>query len=267
MDELDIKGRRYISSKRASQITGYAKDYVGQLAREGRIVGTRVGRAWYLDEASILEHAKTDFSGVPFSSSVVEASNQVYVPKNALIDKESVLPSTWGSIRYMEDDRDLIPELKQLDTVQVEEANLNAHQIESRVSFPVFDELVVVQDEVPDLTQDATEEEKVVIRRPSLHVAGLNAMGGIDGTIEPRQIANVRVTTFRTASNYKRVTRRGYKAPLLSAYLFIAAFSLFFFVTGLFATSKLSIDGANIASASLYIGYDYVSEILSKPNF
>ncbi len=56
MNELTIEGKTYISSKRAAEITGYAKDYVGQLCREGRIEARLVGRNWYILEESVREH-------------------------------------------------------------------------------------------------------------------------------------------------------------------------------------------------------------------
>ncbi len=56
MDELTIGDKIYISSKRAAKITGYAKDYVGQLCREGRVEARLVGRNWYVLESSITEH-------------------------------------------------------------------------------------------------------------------------------------------------------------------------------------------------------------------
>ena len=56
MHELIIDGKTYISSKRAAEITGYAKDYVGQLCREGRVEARLVGRSWYVLEDSIREH-------------------------------------------------------------------------------------------------------------------------------------------------------------------------------------------------------------------
>src|SRR5665213_550744 len=56
MEELIIGDKTYVSSKRASEITGYAKDYVGQLCREGRVQATLVGRSWYVLESSIREH-------------------------------------------------------------------------------------------------------------------------------------------------------------------------------------------------------------------
>src|SRR3989344_1421572 len=56
MDELTIGDKIYISSKQAAKITGYAKDYVGQLCREGRVDARLVGRNWYVLESSIREH-------------------------------------------------------------------------------------------------------------------------------------------------------------------------------------------------------------------
>lgn len=56
MDELTIDDRKFISSKRAAEITGYAKDYVGQLAREGYVEARRVGRNWYVLESAIRDH-------------------------------------------------------------------------------------------------------------------------------------------------------------------------------------------------------------------
>src|SRR6185369_4066687 len=56
MNELVIEEKKYVSSKRAAEITGYAKDYVGQLCREGRVTAQLVGRSWYVLETSIREH-------------------------------------------------------------------------------------------------------------------------------------------------------------------------------------------------------------------
>ncbi|MDB5189451.1 MAG: hypothetical protein JWL82_408 [Parcubacteria group bacterium] len=56
MDELTLDNKKYLSSKKAAKVTGYAKDYVGQLCREGRVEARLVGRNWYVLESSILEH-------------------------------------------------------------------------------------------------------------------------------------------------------------------------------------------------------------------
>lgn len=57
MDELIFDGEKYVSSKRAAEITGYAKDYVGQLCRMNKVIARLVGRTWYIQERSLLEHS------------------------------------------------------------------------------------------------------------------------------------------------------------------------------------------------------------------
>ena len=52
MDELQISGKRFISSRRIARDNGYTSDYIGQLIRGGKVAGQKVGRAWYVDAVS-----------------------------------------------------------------------------------------------------------------------------------------------------------------------------------------------------------------------
>ncbi|XKT75439.1 MAG: hypothetical protein ACJKSS_01485 [Patescibacteria group bacterium UBA2103] len=56
MKELTLNGRTYLSTKRAAEITGYTTDYVGQLARQGKVDAQLVGRNWYISEEAIKKH-------------------------------------------------------------------------------------------------------------------------------------------------------------------------------------------------------------------
>ncbi len=56
MDDILIDEKKYVSSKQAAKITGYAKDYIGQLCREGRVPARLVGRSWYVLETAIQDH-------------------------------------------------------------------------------------------------------------------------------------------------------------------------------------------------------------------
>ncbi len=56
MDEILIDEKKYVSSKQAAKMTGYAKDYIGQLCREGRVPARLVGRSWYVLESAIQDH-------------------------------------------------------------------------------------------------------------------------------------------------------------------------------------------------------------------
>lgn len=53
MDELEISGKRYITSKRAAKEHKYHPDYIGQLVRSGKIIGEKVGRVWYVDAVAL----------------------------------------------------------------------------------------------------------------------------------------------------------------------------------------------------------------------
>ncbi len=53
---ISFDGKEYISAKRASQLTGYNQDYVGQLARSGKVLSRQVGNRWYMDQYAILAH-------------------------------------------------------------------------------------------------------------------------------------------------------------------------------------------------------------------
>lgn len=57
-DSMIIEGKEYISSRRASEMTKYSNDYVGQLCRMKKVSCTKVGRVWFIDKESLLNHKK-----------------------------------------------------------------------------------------------------------------------------------------------------------------------------------------------------------------
>ncbi|MDB5245384.1 MAG: hypothetical protein JWN90_489 [Parcubacteria group bacterium] len=48
-----------VSTKIASEISGYNSDYLGRVCREGKIKGTQVGRAWLIDKESLLQFVES----------------------------------------------------------------------------------------------------------------------------------------------------------------------------------------------------------------
>lgn len=66
---LFFEGKEYVSSKRASQISKYTKDYVGQLCRGNKLKAKLVGRNWYVDLDSLHTHMG-DSSSRPKENSV-----------------------------------------------------------------------------------------------------------------------------------------------------------------------------------------------------
>ncbi len=55
-DVFIYQGNRYISVRRASMLTGYARDYIGQLCRSKKVNARLIGRNWYLLEEGLLDH-------------------------------------------------------------------------------------------------------------------------------------------------------------------------------------------------------------------
>lgn len=94
MDELTIDGKTYVSSKRAAQISGYAKDYVGQLCREGRIEARTVGRSWYVLLSALESHRLKDSTPEPEEKKEIELAAEV------LIEKEAAVDTTWKQPTY-----------------------------------------------------------------------------------------------------------------------------------------------------------------------
>lgn len=58
-------GTRYISSKRASEMSDYSQDYIGQLARSGAIDAKRLSGLWYVSFDSLQAHKAKAESYVP----------------------------------------------------------------------------------------------------------------------------------------------------------------------------------------------------------
>jgi len=58
MERLVIEGKNYISSKRAAELMGYTQDYIGQLARGGKISAERVSGIWYVNEDEFIGLSK-----------------------------------------------------------------------------------------------------------------------------------------------------------------------------------------------------------------
>jgi hypothetical protein len=54
--EIEVNGKKYLSSKVAARESGYAQDYIGQLARAGSIDAKRSGGLWYVDLDSVKAH-------------------------------------------------------------------------------------------------------------------------------------------------------------------------------------------------------------------
>src|SRR3989338_5165613 len=52
-NEIFFDGKQYLSANDASALSGLTRDYVARLCREGKLSGKRVGKNWYVENASL----------------------------------------------------------------------------------------------------------------------------------------------------------------------------------------------------------------------
>lgn len=112
MDQLVLDNKKCISSKRAAQLTAYTTDYIGQLCRAEKIDGTLVGRNWYVNEESILNHKKGGRKQEeplrtlsPYASEPLQYVNDRSRKENTIFGRNTTM-------QYKEDPRTLNPEPK-----------------------------------------------------------------------------------------------------------------------------------------------------------
>ncbi|HEY4501676.1 MAG TPA: hypothetical protein VJJ20_01240 [Candidatus Paceibacterota bacterium] len=143
MDELEISGKRYISTRRAAREHGYHSDYMGQLIRGGKVAGQKVGRAWYIDEVSLAAY----FGG---EQKPAEPAEKKETPTEALIEVAAPAPA---------------PE------PVVEEVPAKEDPAPPAVEMPKMEPIVAPQDLK---TPEAPEEKsiRVPIRAPLMPEAG-----------------------------------------------------------------------------------------------
>lgn len=112
MDELIIEDKKYVSSKRAADLTGYAKDYVGQLAREGYVEARRVGRSWYVLESAIQDHR----FGSEERGKAPDAPQKpmLTVAKPQPAREPRMTPITWESPKYEAEIQEELPSINLL---------------------------------------------------------------------------------------------------------------------------------------------------------
>lgn len=147
MDELEIGGKKYLSSKRAAREHKYHIDYIGQLIRAGKVVGKKVGRAWYVEEKSLNTYLKQ------------EAGEKAY---STLVREEPAVATEAPAATAVEEDAaESAPEEIKKEVSEIE-------AFEAAASVPVakqpepepLSEFAAVEAAAPATTEESFEEEK-----------------------------------------------------------------------------------------------------------
>lgn len=129
MDELEISGKRYISSKRAARENRYHVDYIGQLIRSGKIIGSKVGRAWYVEVDSLNDYLGQENAAASYAPNQKQPPMQTYEQKNT----HATAPVAIGGLRYISDDEPLLPPVQKQQSVQIHEVLEEVSKVRPRV--------------------------------------------------------------------------------------------------------------------------------------
>lgn len=98
-DTFKYDGKEYIATSRAAAITGYAQDYIGQLARSAELEARKVGRRWFVEKESLINHKKHNdglLAQVQAQASGLHSKDNGVSPNSA---EENVAGSTSVSIK------------------------------------------------------------------------------------------------------------------------------------------------------------------------
>lgn len=151
MDEITIGDKTYVSSKQAAKITGYAKDYVGQLCREGRVEARLVGRNWYVLDSAIREHRFGKEEEKPVISEPESPVNRV---------------STWQKPQYVSETPVLVPGLTEKTSSTAGSPAIADMQSAWR---EWFEEKNTLQAALPDGSEDFKDEYlPLIVPEPSV---------------------------------------------------------------------------------------------------
>jgi hypothetical protein len=104
---VSFDGKDYISASRAAKLSGYTQDYVGQLARAGKVLSRQIGNRWYVEKDGLLSHKSQKDSllaavqreavGLPVPQSSATARQEAYTPYYSYLSER---------------DKDLMPALR-----------------------------------------------------------------------------------------------------------------------------------------------------------
>jgi hypothetical protein len=155
MDEILIEEKKYVSSKQAAKITGYAKDYIGQLCREGRVPARLVGRSWYVLESAIKDHRFGDQNVVSIDTTPVAPT----------------LPQPQGFPRYEASHAEIFPSLNRSnDTKATSVSGKDELQLDEDPIRDIneswkewFDTIASAKETLTDATYIAIEKEEDMI--------------------------------------------------------------------------------------------------------
>lgn len=116
---VSFDGKDYVSASRAAKLTGYNPDYVGQLARSGKILSRQVGNRWYIERGGLLTHKSQ--KDALLASVQAESVGLVIPEKKIELPVVATTEAQGPYLTYIREDDHLMPVLSKPER-RIEEA-------------------------------------------------------------------------------------------------------------------------------------------------
>ena len=160
---VTFDAKEYISSKRASELTGYSQDYVTQLARSGKILARSISNRWYVYKDQLMEHKKhNDALLASVQAAAVGLDRKQPAESENRYQREPEL-------KYYSENKDLIPPLLGRKPVQsVQDAVQKSpsrpeHAPRSESAIPIHvNEMSVERPQTPRLSSHVLDLDEIL---------------------------------------------------------------------------------------------------------
>lgn len=125
MEYISVGGEKYVKASSIARELGYTADYVGQLARSGKIEAQLVGRSWFVNERSIQEHKRDRYrSTAAKSREALRESLESFRPsleRSRTPESHFEKRAIYNSLQYEADSHDVLPTIPERELAETSE--------------------------------------------------------------------------------------------------------------------------------------------------
>lgn len=197
METLSIGGREFVKARKIARELGYTSDYVGQLCRSGKVDAQLVGRTWYVDKDSLLDHKENRYKR---KLTGTDTKQESIGEARKLVPNFYDRLSTGEDINYSTDQTDLIPTPQRGKTtgesfkLPIKLADAHSVAVKSKTDSYDFD--------TPERTRTVFKGDLVVSEIPDIQFAEPDS-----DEIETVSEAQVEKTSKRNEEQVQKVVK------------------------------------------------------------
>jgi hypothetical protein len=169
---LTLDGKTYISSRRASELTKYSNDYIGQLCREEKISAKRIGRTWFIQEESLLNYKKSSDEQIKVQHQELGEQISRGLKQDIHGYFHELKPIVSSGLIYSADDRPLLPSLGNKKDINSKASRMSEPELTAE-EYPRAEELLKFKPSKDPIDRD------LFVSKASRYIHAANVIGTI----------------------------------------------------------------------------------------